>query len=86
MLIQLQFIELLKKYADKANLDASTISPHNFRHTFATMSYADLGVNKDTLQAIMGHSSSSTTSRYIHSVEMVKNSPANALAQLCDIE
>ena len=77
---------IVKKYADKANLDASTISPHNFRHTFATMSYADLGVNKDTLQAIMGHSSSSTTSRYIHSVEMVKNSPANALAQLCDIE
>lgn len=77
---------IVKKYADKAGLDASTISPHNLRHTFATMSYAELGVNKDTLQAIMGHSSSSTTSRYIHSVEMVKNSPANALAQLCNIE
>ena len=60
--------------------------PHNFRHTFATMSYADLGVNKDTLQAIMGHSSSSTTSRYLKAVDMVKVSPANKIAGLCDIK
>ena len=77
---------IVKKYADKAGLDADTIAPHNLRHTFATLSYADLGVNKDTLQSLMGHSSSATTARYIHSVEMVKNSPANALAELCDFE
>lgn len=77
---------IVKKYADKAGLDASTISPHNFRHTFATMSYDELGVNKDTLQNLMGHSSSSTTSRYIHSVEMVKSSPANDLAKLFELE
>lgn len=76
---------IVKKYADKANLDASTIAPHNLRHTFATMSFAELGVNKDQLQSLMGHTSSSTTARYIHSVEMVKNSPANALAQMCDM-
>lgn len=77
---------IVKKYADKAGLDAELISPHNLRHTFATMSYDELGVNKDSLQSLMGHASSSTTSRYIHSVEMIKNSPASALAELCGLE
>lgn len=77
---------VVKKYADKAGLDAETIAPHNLRHTYATVSYAELGVNKDQLQQLMGHTSSSTTARYIHTVEMVKNSPANALAAMCEIE
>lgn len=77
---------IVKKYADKAGLDASTISPHSMRHTFATMSYDEFGVNKDTLQNLLGHSSVNTTSRYIHSVEMVKSSPANDLAKLFEIE
>lgn len=77
---------IVKKYADKAGLDADTISPHNLRHSFATMSYADLGVNKDTLQQLLGHSSANTTARYIHAVEMVKNSPANDLANMFSIE
>lgn len=77
---------IVKRYADRAGLDVEMIAPHNLRHTFATMSYADLGVNKDSLQALMGHSSSATTTRYIHSVEMIKNSPAAAIADLCGLD
>lgn len=73
---------IVKKYAGEAGLDADAISPHNMRHTFATTAYDTLGVHKDQLQALMGHASSSTTARYIHSVEMLKNSPAEELSEL----
>ena len=76
---------IVKKYADKAGLDADTIAPHNLRHTFATTAYGDLGVNKDQLQELMGHVSSSTTSRYIHTSDMIKSSPANDLASMYEI-
>lgn len=76
---------IVKKYADRAGLDADSIAPHNLRHTFATTAYAELGVDKDTLQELMGHVSSSTTSRYIHATEMISNSPANELASMFEI-
>lgn len=75
----------VKKYADKAGLDASLISPHNMRHTFATTSYAELGYSKDQLQSLLGHSSATTTQRYIKQVDMIKNSPADKLADLYKI-
>lgn len=77
---------VVKKYAKEAGLDESSIAPHNLRHTFATTAYSALGVNKDTLQDLMGHSSSSTTARYIHASDMVNNSPASALASMYEIE
>lgn len=76
---------IVKKYAEKAGLDASLISPHNMRHTFATTSYAELGYTKDELQSLLGHSSSATTQRYIKQVDMIKNSPADKLAELYKI-
>ena len=77
---------VVKKYADKAGLDAETIAPHNLRHTYATVSYAELGVSADALRELMGHTSSTTTQRYIKSTRMIKESPASELAKLCDME
>lgn len=76
---------IVKKYADKAGLDVKTIAPHNLRHTFATTAYSELGYTKDQLQSLMGHSSSSTTQRYIKQVDMIKTSPADKLADLYKI-
>lgn len=76
---------VVKKYADKAGLDAESIAPHNLRHTFATTAYAELGVNKDQLQQLLGHTSSSTTQRYIHATEIISGSPAGKLANMYEI-
>lgn len=76
---------IVKKYADMAGLDADSIAPHNLRHTFATTAYSELGVDKDSLQELMGHSSSATTQRYIHATNMIKASPATELASMYDI-
>lgn len=77
---------IVKKHADRAGIDADTISPHCIRATFATTAYAELGADKDTLQELMGHTSVSTTSRYIKAVKMLDNSPAEKLANMYDIK
>lgn len=63
----------VKTHADRAGIDADTISPHNLRHTFATVSYKELGISKDSLQELMGHSSSATTQRYIAASNMIND-------------
>lgn len=73
---------IVKKHADQAGVDASTISPHAMRATFATLSYAELGMSKDELMELMGHSSVNTTGRYIKAVKMLENSPAEKLGSL----
>ena len=57
---------LVKKYAKKAGLkNASQITPHKLRHTFASMLYRE---TKDLriLQELLGHESISTTQIYTH--------------------
>lgn len=76
---------IVKKHAEAAGLDASTIACHNLRHTFATTAYDELGVHKDQLQTLLGHTSSSTTQRYIHTVDMLKSSPAEQLSEMYKI-
>ena len=76
---------IVKKYADKAGIDADNISPHNLRHTFATTAYSDLDMKPEEIQQLMGHVSSATTQRYIHGADMIKTSPSDKLAEMFDI-
>jgi len=58
------FQNIVKKAAESAGI-RKNISPHIFRHTFATH-MLEKGVNLKQLQIILGHSSLKTTSIYLH--------------------
>lgn len=55
---------MIKKYCNKINIDKS-ITPHMFRHTFATMLLDD-DVDIRSIQMLLGHSSIVTTQIYTH--------------------
>ena len=74
--------KMVKKYAKKAGIkNASKITPHKLRHTFASMLYRktkDLRI----LQELLGHSDISTTQIYTHTDKEQRKS---AVDQLPDI-
>ncbi len=55
---------MIKKYIKKAKLEKN-ITPHVFRHTFATM-LLDANVDIKYIQHLLGHSSIMTTQIYTH--------------------
>lgn len=55
---------MINKYAEKAGI-TQHITPHMFRHTFAT-GLLDNGVDIRYIQAMLGHSSINTTEIYTH--------------------
>jgi integrase/recombinase XerC len=55
---------LIKKYAKNSGIFRK-VSPHSLRHTFATH-LLDAGADIREIQEMLGHSSLSTTQRYIH--------------------
>lgn len=59
-----QMIERLEK---RAKIDGVRVSPHAFRHTFAT-SYIRNGGDPFTLQRLLGHSDIKTVMIYVHMV------------------
>ena len=55
---------MLKKYTKQAKIERN-ITPHMFRHSFATYLIEE-GVDISCVQQILGHSSIKTTQIYIH--------------------
>ena len=55
---------MLRKYTKKAGIETK-ITPHMFRHSFATYLIEE-GVDVSCVQQILGHSSIKTTQIYIH--------------------
>ena len=55
---------MIKKYSSLANIDLH-ITPHMFRHTFATC-LLDTGVDIRFIQEMLGHSSINVTEIYTH--------------------
>lgn len=56
--------ERLSKYGDMAGIDNVRVSPHTFRHTFAT-NYVKSGGDIFVLQTILGHSTLDMVRRYV---------------------
>lgn len=75
----------IKEVAGKAGLEAGSISPHCFRHTYVTKSL-DMGCPLEDVQDRVGHSDISTTRRYDHTRRMLKGNPADAMMDIYSTE
>lgn len=63
-LSRIMIFHMIKEYADMAGI-IKTISPHTFRHTFATH-LLEGGANLRAIQCMLGHESIATTEIYMH--------------------
>ena len=61
---RIMVFHLVKELADRAGI-AKTISPHTFRHSFATH-LLEGGANLRAIQEMLGHESIATTEIYTH--------------------
>lgn len=72
---------IVKHYAELADIDPDTISPHTLRHTFATQCIG-MGTPIQDVQQLMGHASINTTELYNHSFNIINNNPAEKLTSM----
>lgn len=59
----------IKKYCKMAGINKAKLSPHVFRHGFATTLYQQKGVDLLRIAILLGHSSTRTTEIYAHTNE-----------------
>ena len=62
------FLRGLKRLAERAGFDTTTVELHKFRKTYATLQHRD-GVDARTIQKRLGHSDLSTTLAYLEGEE-----------------
>ena len=72
---------IVKHYAELADIDPDTISPHTLRHTFATQCIG-MGTPIQDVQQLMGLASINTTELYNHSFNIINNNPAEKLTSM----
>ena len=72
---------IVKHYAELADIDPDTISPHTLRHTFATQCIG-MGTPIQDVQQLMGHASINTTELYNHSFNIINNNPVEKLTSM----
>jgi len=72
--------EAVKLLADRAAIDRARVSPHKFRHTFATELVRN-GTDLKTVQELLGHEDPSTTMIYLHSDMGRKRQAVEALGR-----
>ena len=69
---------IIKKYAQKAGLDASKYAGHSLRSGFATTA-AEFGAEERNIMAMTGHKSTEMVRRYIKEANLFKNNALNKI-------
>ena len=69
---------IIKRYANKAGLDASRYAGHSLRSGFATTA-AEFGAEERNIMAMTGHKTTQMVRRYIHEANLFKNNALNKI-------